>query len=776
MPVYHGTRSSVDFDTFSVDGPPQVEDSYEGETTSSGSGWDPTAFLGSHFAEEPRVANQFAQGEGWTKSRYEGEAEAPRVIQVFLRITHPKDFGTESNLHNFIYQGKITDDDVLGIGCRVETGYNPWEGDDENVQKEIEQYYQKYENDQAFRVKENEYLMQQYRPMDMEDEMLRNAAYELAMQARHKLEQSGVDGIRYKNEVEGGHAWIAFAPQQIKGVHSQFNPQDQRFVASLGDKEADWKRNVMLPAALALGLGAPSTSPSEINPQQQQIQTQRRQEAEAEKARQEQINKLIEAITRAEGAKPERNNPGNIADFNTGEIKTFDSPEEGKDALAEQLNRIADGVHPFIKPEMTLREAGLIYSNGDPNWAHNVALIMHVPQSTKMKDLIEGVTQEADTGAAPSGRTGAWLKKAAGFAFKSFGKLWHIGTMNPNDKRDDSYEGAGLSVSVNPDEWSMVAKLPGDLWEFTKPGNKFVNFHRLSKAQRNQITQWGIKNGYAQPAQLWRHSYYDDEVEDTRYSDYLTKEEAEAELGGYGGDEKVEPVKGGLTATPKLSQKSKRGKIDPTEVLDLLVTAYAEDELDCDGVWWADDLDPENLSAPRGVIFPSKLPSWKKRKVQDVEDDEESLSDDQEIKALQQEIKKNGDPDGMLTDHLKMLRNKRSAINAPSIVHRGPQGFNVEYHNEAGERIGHLQIDVKGDTAIVKAIDTDENYQRQGIATKLYAMAKTELKKRGVKVLKGSLEGSGPVQLREKVFGPVAQLTTTAANRLMLKKRSTSWT
>ena len=474
------------------------------------------------------------------------------------------------------------------------------------------------------------------------------------------------------------------------------------YTASLDDKEADWKRNVLLPAALALGLGAPSTSPSEINPQQQQIQTQRRQEAEAEKARQEQIDKLIEAITRAEGAKPERNNPGNIADFNTGEIKTFDSPEEGKDALAEQLNRIADGVHPFIKPDMTLREAGLIYSNGDPNWAHNVALIMHVPQSTKMKDLIEGVTQRADTGTQPSGRTGAWLKKAAGFAFKSFPKLWHVGTMNPNDKRDDSYEGAGLSVSVHPEEWSMIAKLPGDMWELTKAGNKFVNFHRLSKAQRNQIGKWGVTNGYAEPANLWRHSWFDDEISEEgewRYSDYATEEEANAELGGYGGEEKVEPVQGGMIATPKLSQKSKRGKIEPVEIMDLLVTAYAEDELDCDGVWWADTLDPENLSAPRGVIFPSKLPSWKKRKL------------------------------------------RQAAVNAPSIVHRGPQGFNVEYHNEAGERIGHLQIDVKGDTAIVKAIDTDENYQRQGIATKLYATAKKELKKRGVKVLKGSLEG-----------------------------------
>ena len=843
MPVYHGTRSSVNFDTFSVDGPPQVEDSYEGETTSSGSGWDPTAFLGAHFAEESRVANQFAQGEGWTKSRYEGESEAPRVIQVFLRILNPKDFGTESNLHNYIYQGKITDDDVLGIGCRVETGYNPWEGEDSpEVQKEIEQYYQKYENDQSFRAKENEYLLQQYRPMDMEDEMLRNAAYELAMQARHRLEQSGVDGIRYKNEVEGGHAWIAFAPQQIKSVYSNFNPQDQRFTASvesdateikivpkskgleseawyegqrvgfvylhrmedapgnprapqnslmvdaaalashlkgksvglkmyraaieaareagyarvyegiehsedaanlwerlkqlyptefdedwgvyyipLSDegKTADWKRNVLLPAALTLGLGAPNVAPSEITPQQQQIEQQRRQEAEAQKVRQEQIDKLIEAISRAEGAKPERNNPGNLADFTTGEIKSFDSLEEGREALAEQLNRIADGVHPFIKPSMTLREAGLIYSNGDPNWAHNVALIMHVPQSTKIGDIIKGVTQQADTGTQPSGRTGAWIKAAAGFAFKTFSKLWHVGSMNPNDKRNDSYEGAGLSVSVNPEEWQQIARIGGDLWELTKKGNKFVNFWRITKAQRKSIMDWAVANGFAEPAEIWRHSYmtqseYSDEPEE-RYSDYHSEEEARAELGGYGdeSEEKVEKVQGGVKATMKLAQRTKRDVkyISPSEVYDLVVTVYAEDELDCDGVWWADTLDPANLSAPRGVIFPSKLSSWKARK----------------------------------------LRQAKQA-SAPKIVHRGPQGFNVELW-EDNKRVGHLQIDVNGDTAIVKAVDVDENYQRQGIATKLYQAARVELKKRGVKTLKGSLEGSGPAQIRENVFG-----------------------
>ena len=91
-----------------------------------------------------------------------------------------------------------------------------------------------------------------------------------------------------------------------------------------------------------------------------------------------------------------------------------------------------------------------------------------------------------------------WIKRAAGFAFKSFAKLWHVGSMNPKDKRPGSYEGAGLSVSVHPEDWQQIAEIGGDLWEFTKKGNKFVNFHRLTKAQREIVAQWGIQNGYVQ--------------------------------------------------------------------------------------------------------------------------------------------------------------------------------------------------------------------------------------------------------------------------------------
>jgi ADP-ribose pyrophosphatase YjhB (NUDIX family) len=223
---------------------------------------------------------------------------------------------------------------------------------------------------------------------------------------------------------------------------------------------------------------------------------------------------------------------------------------------------------------------------------------------------------------------GSWIKKAAGFAFRSFKKLWHVGSMNPNDKRDDSYEGAGLSVSVNPDEWQQIARIGGDLWELTKAGNRFVNFHRITAGQKKAILQWGIQNGLAESAELWRYSYtteseYGDEPEQ-RYGLYDSEAKAREQLGGYsegpeGYDpavEGVEKVEGGVKATAKLSQRTHRNNIDPSEVYDLVVTVYAEDMLDCDGVWWADTLDPASLSAPRGVIFPSKLSGWTQKKVQ----------------------------------------------------------------------------------------------------------------------------------------------------------------
>jgi RNA:NAD 2'-phosphotransferase (TPT1/KptA family)/GNAT superfamily N-acetyltransferase/ADP-ribose pyrophosphatase YjhB (NUDIX family) len=868
MPVYHGTRSSVEFEEFSVEGPPQT-DSYENETTSSGSGADPTAFLGAHFAEETNVANLFAEGKGWTGVRYEGEQPKPRVIQVFLRITNPKDFGSEHNLREFINQGKIADDEVTNLVMENRDGINYWEPEQEQAAQE---WGEKYENDQAFRTEVNRYLWEQHSTgseYEGEQDRLNSAAYDLAMQARNRLTTAGYDGVRYKNVVEGGHAWIAFAANQIKSVYSQFNPKDPSFTASkdaathtpeyaqklvealkqtvtdadfrvigsvgagqesendidimvdirpdaafkddqawidtsgltgamkllgfdyLGPsdfapgesaekseasgkyldpagsgvekffnpttyhtvefwftesgmpKEADWRSKYVLPTALALGLGAPSSvHPDEVTPQQ--IEQVREEQAK------KRIDALVEAISRAEGAKPELNNPGNLVDFNTGKIRTFDSWEEGRNALAEQLERIADGDHPNIKPDMTLREAGLVYSNGDPNWAKNVSRIMRVPETIKMQELVRGRTEEAGVAATPSGKIG-WLRKAAGFAFKSFKKLWHVGSMNPKDKRPGSLEGVGLSVSVHPEEWKGIAEIGGPTWELTKPGNKFLNFYRLSKTQRKQIAVWGVANGYATEVAIgWRWYFTDAETDEERYMEFETEQEAQEEMEGQGIGE-VRPAKGSsMKGTEKLKQRTKNPKADDMVVaFDLLVTVYAEDELDCDGVWWEDIFDPASLSAPRGVIFPGKLSSWKKKKVEEV-DDEGAAPINREIDMLEQEIKKHGDPTGMLTDHLKMLKQKKSGaaktaarlaaydparaaqFSVRVIKHpTNPNMFDVRAVDVGKGWAGTVSVTQKGKDFYVTQSVLYKPYQGIGLGSRLYAWAMDEAEKRG---------------------------------------------
>jgi len=53
---------------------------------------------------------------------------------------------------------------------------------------------------------------------------------------------------------------------------------------------------------------------------------------------------------------------------------------------------------------------------------------------------------------------------------------------------------------------------------------------------------------------------------------------------------------------------------------ELAILKLMMDEGQHDGVWWYDDHDPTGLSAPRGVIFPTRLNEWDRRCVDDAID------------------------------------------------------------------------------------------------------------------------------------------------------------
>lgn len=191
----------------------------------------------------------------------------------------------------------------------------------------------------------------------------------------------------------------------------------------------------------------------------------------------------------------------------------------------------------------------------------------------------------------------------------TFPELYHVGSLNAEEKGNDSYEGAGLSVSVHPNAWRRIARIGGETWKVTKAGNQFLNYHETTPEQHAEMVKWAVKQGYAEPTTYWSVSYYDDEWDEERVFYCDSREEAEEEAEGYDTDQ-IEEHPNKLRGTEKLMQRCKVNKSHMQHPDHLIATVFADDVLGLDGVWWEDTFDPSRLSAPRGVIFPDKVASF----------------------------------------------------------------------------------------------------------------------------------------------------------------------
>lgn len=207
----------------------------------------------------------------------------------------------------------------------------------------------------------------------------------------------------------------------------------------------------------------------------------------------------------------------------------------------------------------------------------------------------------------------------------SFPFLLHVGSMDASHKRKDSHEGHGLSVSLHPRAWRRIARgwVSGDVWKLTKPNNQFLDYHKLSKKQRKAIVEWGMASGYIEPCATYRIAYFDGDLDEETYQEFDSREEAEAE-NEYLEGEITEHVDG-FISTPKLAEYCNLSGHHYVNCLDFVALPWA-DEQGFDGVWWQDRYEPVNLSAPRGVIFPDRVHTFKAEPATDddgKDDDEE---------------------------------------------------------------------------------------------------------------------------------------------------------
>ena len=202
-------------------------------------------------------------------------------------------------------------------------------------------------------------------------------------------------------------------------------------------------------------------------------------------------------------------------------------------------------------------------------------------------------------------------------------EVWHIGTLNAVDKGCNfahSHEGAGLSVSVNPDAWEAIAKLGGYPWwvlsrKDGRPG-RFINLIAIRGARRSNLTGYAVERGLLTMQPRWEVSYFDEEAECRSRFLYATPEEAREEKAAL--RESDESVRSRKIVVPCPTDKLKelvRQDVSDGGAFAIAVTALAEEMSDIDGVWWDDALDVLTLRAPAGAISVRAMPEWNARPV-----------------------------------------------------------------------------------------------------------------------------------------------------------------
>lgn len=200
--------------------------------------------------------------------------------------------------------------------------------------------------------------------------------------------------------------------------------------------------------------------------------------------------------------------------------------------------------------------------------------------------------------------------------------VYHVGTLDPQDKgvRGESYEGTGLSVSRDPEAWVQIAKLGGlPWWKAAVAELRFVDMHALRRKHEAAIAQWGIEHGWVEPAPVYALFTYDDELEAEQCMEFASYDQAVREVLWEEDTQSPEAVKQALEDLgarveqrlgwrPTAALRQAMGH-DPTRLDEASTTLWDDVAVlwaqahGWDGAWWEETLDPDNYSAPRGVIF-----------------------------------------------------------------------------------------------------------------------------------------------------------------------------
>lgn len=183
--------------------------------------------------------------------------------------------------------------------------------------------------------------------------------------------------------------------------------------------------------------------------------------------------------------------------------------------------------------------------------------------------------------------------------------LWHIGSLNINDKKDYSLEGNLFSMSQCPSSWNKIARLgQGSLYH---SGKGFVLADMISiihgtretdTVLRDTILDYGLNNQLCHYKNILKSIYYDDELE-SEVSELVDEKHLDLYDPTTLVSEKM--------LLPSNTLKQQHRLTDNIDALEFVAIEWLKKHTECEGVVWMENLDVARYSAPRVGIFDIEL-------------------------------------------------------------------------------------------------------------------------------------------------------------------------
>lgn len=190
--------------------------------------------------------------------------------------------------------------------------------------------------------------------------------------------------------------------------------------------------------------------------------------------------------------------------------------------------------------------------------------------------------------------------------------LYHLGSMDSEQRSGRSYEGHCLSASLCPNAWQSIARIGGDCHKLSKPDATFLNIPEMlnNSSLEKRLLKFGKDQGFIQLSEVYELSWEDCETEDLITTRVRTHDEALEEM-FCNEDMEMKKMMDWIETSKLLEATKQTRTLSAANPRDLLAVAYAdhlaEKGYPIDGIFMDHKHDPLSLSAHAFGILPSKI-------------------------------------------------------------------------------------------------------------------------------------------------------------------------